>query len=157
MRFLRRHHRVFLRRLAALLLLLLALASGARANEIGALLAVVNIERSRAGLMQLQPDSQLQQAAAAHAADLPRCGQFSHIGCDGSDLQLRLRRVAYPFALAAENLALGTPDATATLAAWLNSPGHRENLLRPGLRDAGIALGNLNGQVFWVLVLGARL
>jgi uncharacterized protein YkwD len=156
MRFLRRHHRVFLRQLAALALLL-ALAGGARANDIGDLLAVVNIERSRAGLVQLQTDPLLQQAAAAHAADLPRCGLFSHTGCDGSDLQLRLRRVAYPFALAAENLALGTPDATATLAAWLNSPGHRDNLLRPSLRDAGIALGNLNGQAFWVLVLGTRL
>ncbi len=154
MRFLRQHHGLLIRRL--LLLLGLLLAQPAQAGEAD-LLRAVNAERANHGLALLQADAQLRQAAQAHADDLPLCGRLSHDGCDDSDLRQRLRRASYAYAQAAENIALGTPDAAATLAAWLNSPGHRANLLRPDLREAGLGLGQLNGQILWVLVLGRRI
>ncbi len=151
MRFLRRHHWLFL----TLLLGLAAAPEAARADE-AALLAAINAERASHGLSGLRADAQLRQAARAHAEDLPRCGQLSHTGCDGSDLRQRLGRSGYPFALAAENIALGQPDGATALREWLASPGHRDNLLRPGLREAGLARGELGGQPLWVLVLGTR-
>lgn len=141
---------------AAIIILLLPAALQAAEPPDMALLTLINQTRQAAGLERLQPAPSLQEAAAAHGGDLARCGMFSHTGCDGSDLELRLRRSRYPFALAAENLALGTEDAAATLRAWLDSPGHRENLLRPDLREAGIFHGSLRGQALWVLVVAAR-
>ncbi|MEL3890947.1 CAP domain-containing protein [Ferrovibrio sp. MS7] len=143
--------------LAAMLLATqLAWAPAAWADETRALLVAVNATRARSGLDVLRDNPQLRLAAAELAADLPRCGRLSHQGCDGSDLRERLVRAGYPFAFAAENLAHGTPNAAETLAAWLESPGHRENLLRPELREAGIAQGELQGQTLWVMVLGSR-
>ncbi len=150
---------MLLRRLilaAMLLATQLAWAPAAWADEARALLVAVNATRTRTGLDVLRDNPQLRLAAAELAADLPRCGRLSHQGCDGSDLRERLVRAGYPFAFAAENLAHGTPNAAETLAAWLESPGHRENLLRPELREAGIAQGELQGQTLWVMVLGSR-
>jgi len=150
---------MLLRRLilaAMLLATLLAWAPAAWADETRALLVAVNATRARTGLDMLRDNPQLRLAAAELAADLPRCSRLSHQGCDGSDLRERLVRAGYPFAFAAENLAHGTPNAAETLAAWLESPGHRENLLRPELREAGIAQGELQGQTLWVMVLGSR-
>ncbi len=164
MRFLRRHHGVFVRRvfirrvLLRHLLLAAALftALPAWADEARALLVAVNATRAKAGLDTLRENPQLRRAAADLADDLPRCGRFSHQGCDGSDLRERLARAGYPLAFAAENLAHGPASAADTLAAWLESPGHRENLLRPELREAGITQGELLGQPLWVMVLGSR-
>jgi len=140
---------------AAIILLLPMSLQAAEPPDL-ALLNLINQTRQAAGLERLQPAPPLQEAAAAHGGDLARCGMFSHTGCDGSDLEMRLRRSRYPFALAAENLALGTEDAAATIRAWLDSPGHRDNLLRPGLREAGIFHGSLGGRTLWVLVVAAR-
>ncbi|WP_428247488.1 CAP domain-containing protein [Ferrovibrio sp.] len=145
------------------MLLAAALLSGQSAwaqstggDEARALLVAVNATRAKAGLDTLRENPQLRRAAADLADDLPRCGRFSHQGCDGSDLRERLARAGYPLAFAAENLAHGPANAADTLAAWLESPGHRENLLRPELREAGIAEGELLGQPLWVMVLGSR-
>ena len=159
MRFLRLHHWLLVsRRLLAarrLLIVALLLASpGAQADP--TLLAAINAERQRAGLSALQADAALDKAALAHAADLARCGQLSHRGCDGSELPDRLRRAGYAYAFAAENIALGTENAAATLAAWLESPPHRANLLRPEPDAAGIGRAEQDGRPLWVLVLGRR-
>lgn len=152
MRFLRFHHRLLV--ITGLLLAGVAWACPAQADP--ALLAGINAERQRAGLGRLQADAALDAAAAAHAADLTRCGQLSHSGCDGSDLPDRLRRAGYVYSFAAENIALGPENAAAALAAWLDSPPHRANLLRAEAAEAGIGQASLDGRPLWVLVLGRK-
>ena len=158
MRFLRLHHWLLVtrRRLVITGLLLAGVAWACPAQADPALLAAINAERQRAGLGRLQADAALDAAAAAHAADLARCGQLSHSGCDGSELPDRLRRAGYIYTFAAENIALGPEDAAATLAAWLDSPPHRANLLRAEPTEVGIGRALQDGRPLWVLVLGKR-
>lgn len=130
-------------------------ATLAKADETVRLLTGINRLRTEAGLGLLADNPHLRSAAQAHGADLKNCGLLSHTGCDGSRLDQRLHWAGYAFTAAAENLAQGTAGADATLAAWINSPGHRQNLLRPDLTEAGMFHGTLGQSDLWVLVLAS--
>lgn len=151
------------RRGIAMLLFLLAFAlpDGSRAagRDMApqAMLGAVNAARAAAGLPALDWDTRLAAAASRHAADLQTCGQLSHTGCDGSDLALRLRLAGYPYRYGAENLALCACDADAAVGLWLDSEGHRRNLLSPAAGAIGAALRPDTDdarRVLWVLVFG---
>lgn len=125
------------------------------------LLAELNRERLRAGLVPLMSNGRLDLAAQAHADDMARNGTLSHTGGDGSQLRDRLTRAGYAFRLAAENVAAGTPNGSATVQLWLMSEGHRRNMLEPDVREVGIGharppLGRPTGYTdYWTLVLAA--
>ncbi len=114
-------------------------------------LCLLNGVRADAGLPLLTLDDKLSAAATAYAHDLVAGGYFSHTGRDGSTIRTRLDAVGYlprdaGWAIG-ENLAWGTgPLATpaSIMQAWMNSPGHRENILNPDYREIGIgvAAGN---------------
>jgi uncharacterized protein YkwD len=119
-----------------------------------ATVCLVNAERIDRGLPRLTENARLATAARRYAGDMVAGGYFSHTGRDGSDFVMRLRRVGYIPAgrawSAGENLAwgtgaLGTPAAI--VRAWMNSPGHRANVLDARFREVGlgIALGNPTG------------
>jgi uncharacterized protein YkwD len=119
-----------------------------------ATLCLVNAERTARGLGRLTENGRLAEASRRFASDLVAGQYFSHTGRDGSDIVARLRRTGYiPSDRAwavGENLAWGTgPLATpaAIVRAWMNSPGHRANILNPRFRQIGmgIALGNPAG------------
>ena len=94
----------------------------------------------------------LEQAAGAHAAALARRGVLDHTGEEGSDPGTRARAAGYDYARLVENLAAGMDDARPVLDIWLARPGHRSNLLRPRVRDAGIACA----RGTWVLMLARQ-
>jgi uncharacterized protein YkwD len=105
------------------------------------LLSVVNEVRGNHGLRQLTLDPALSRAARSYTATMLRTGVFSH-----GDMYGRLSRSGAAGPMYGENLAWGTgPYATArhVVRGWMNSPGHRANLLRPGW--ARIGLGALKG------------
>ncbi len=110
-------------------------------------LCLLNGERADHGLPALATDPQLGAAATAYAQDLVAGSYFSHTGRDGSTLLDRIRGVGYvprdrPWRLG-ENLAWGTGVLAAPGAivrAWMNSPGHRANILDPGFREIGIGI-----------------
>ena len=116
-----------------------------------ATLCLLNGERADHGLAPLAPNPKLGAAASAFAQDLVAGSYFSHTGRDGSDVLDRIERTGYieesrPWALG-ENLAWGTGALAmprAIMQAWLNSPGHRDNILDPSYREIGIGivLGN---------------
>jgi uncharacterized protein YkwD len=116
-----------------------------------ATLCLLNGERADHGLAPLAGNEQLGAAASAYAQDLVAGSYFSHTGRDGSDVRERIARTGYlrsgrGWAIG-ENLAWGT-GALATpgsiVQAWMNSPGHRANILNPSYREIGIgvAVGN---------------
>jgi uncharacterized protein YkwD len=118
---------------------------------IDATLCLLNGERADRGLPPLAANAQLATAGTAYAQDLVAGSYFSHTGRDGSDVLDRIKRVGYiprgaAWALG-ENLAWGT-GALATpesiMQAWMNSPGHRDNILNAEYREIGIGivLGN---------------
>lgn len=91
----------------------------------------------------------LQAAAQAQADDLSTAARLGHIGSDGSTLTDRIERAGYTACAAAENFAQGTPDVRSTVAVWMDSRGHRANILNPRVTQFGFAG---TGQT-WVLVL----
>ena len=76
--------------------------------------------------LALDPD--LSAAARFHAEDMASAGCFSHDSCDGTSFFDRIRR--FFSGPAGENIALGHPDSTQVMVGWMNSPGHRDNILR---------------------------
>ena len=123
-----------------------------------ATLCLVNGARADNGLAALAPNAKLAATASAYAEDLVAGSYFSHTGRDGSSSLDRIKRGGYltPGAgyVLGENLAWGT-GALATprsiMQAWMNSPGHRQNVLNRDYREfgMGVAIGNpssANGQ-----------
>ena len=115
-----------------------------------ATLCLLNGERADRGLGPVAADGQLAQAALAHASEMVEQSYFSHEGANGSTLTDRIRLTGYlPDAgdwIVGENLAWGTGSlatARSIVNAWMNSEGHRANVLNGRYEDIGlgIALG----------------
>jgi uncharacterized protein YkwD len=115
--------------------------------------AQINAVRARAGLPAVQPSQRLARAAQRYACLLARTGTFAHRGPDGSDLRSRVTQAGYTACRAAENLARGH-DERSVVPAWLDSPGHRRNLLDAEVRDVGLGVAMDDGRPTIVMVLG---
>ena len=95
-------------------------------------IVLLNAERAKAGLGPLTAQPQLMSAARAHSVDMACKNFLSHTGSDGSSPFDRMARFGYSFSAAAENVYAGggpfnSPEAA--VAGWMNSPGHRTNIL----------------------------
>jgi uncharacterized protein YkwD len=117
-----------------------------------ALLDAVNAARADNGLAALSVDASLETAARAHTQNLLANDAFTHDVVDATGpapFGSWIRRF-YQGGCAGENLASGTPSLTPERAVqlWLNSPGHRANLLSPQFTTIGVALQSRNGT--WI-------
>ncbi|KPQ06583.1 MAG: Cysteine-rich secretory protein family [Rhodobacteraceae bacterium HLUCCA12] len=118
-----------------------------------AAVTAINAARRDTGSRALAYSADLQDAAQDHACALARRGRISHRGLFGTGLRTRLWWAGYRAALAVENLAAGQSSANAVVAAWMGSPGHRANLLTPGLRAIGLGLAqDGGGRIYWVMI-----
>jgi len=129
--------------IAALVALVVAAAAAAApTRREAALLREMNRARGQHGLRRLRIDANLERAARSHSREMLAANVFAH-GAFGS----RMVRFAVTGSLAGENLAWGTGargTARGIVAAWLASPEHRANLLRPSFDRIG--LGDLTGR-----------
>lgn len=112
------------------------------------LLSLTNEKRMSEGKGTLRLDPLLSQAAAQKAADMFKDGYWAHNGPDGETPWDFINRSGYVYKVAGENLAKNFSDSSGVIEAWLNSPSHRENLLRSDYQDIGFAVvnGNLAGE-----------
>lgn len=108
-----------------------------------------NQERSRKNAPQLRWDPVLAQAAAYHAAQMASRGAISHQFSGEPDLSARGASAGAHFSLISENVA-EAPSAARVHAAWMQSPGHRDNILDPKVDAVGIAIVVRNGQRYAV-------
>ncbi len=106
-------------------------------------LRITNRLRRREGLRPLKLNNKLKRTAQAHSQDMAGNDFFSHTGSNGSSVGDRFRRVGYRYSLAAENAAAGSSTARGAVNQWLNSPGHRANMLNPSFRHIGIGYANV--------------
>lgn len=104
----------------------------------GQILALVNNERAKAGCRAVTLDSRLTRAAAGHSQDMAAHDYFSHTSLDGRSFVDRIRATGYT-AARSENIAAGQPTPAAVMASWMNSPGHRANILDPTATQMGVA------------------
>lgn len=119
----------------------------------GALLAQVNAERSAAGCGPLQGDSRLDEAARFHAEDMAVNDYFSHTSLDGRSPTDRAAQQGYSGGVG-ENIAAGYRDAASVMEGWMNSEGHRANILNCGYDVIGIGIADRGGTLYWVQKFG---
>jgi uncharacterized protein YkwD len=98
----------------------------------------VNAERAAAGCPALVSNDALMQIAQAHSQDMASHDIFRHEGSDGRTPFQRMEDVGYHFRRAAENVAAGVRSAADVVDLWMNSPGHRANILDCQLRETGV-------------------
>jgi uncharacterized protein YkwD len=101
-------------------------------------LALVNDERAKAGCGALTTSSALQRAAQGHSADMAANSYFSHDSQDGRSFSDRIRAAGYSGGAIAENIAAGQQSASAVMQSWMNSSGHRANILNCSYRHLGV-------------------
>lgn len=121
-------------------------AMSAQGEALG-ILTAINAERAKKGLSALSYSTRLQNAAQIHASDMARNGFFAHAGSNGSNSSDRVRASGYKSCVTAENLSTGYPNAQAVVAGWMQSAGHRRNILHSRLRQLGVAIGPNNTVV----------
>ena len=123
-------------------------ASASPAVQERAVGCLLNWARAQARLKRLGRPALLGRAATLKGRKVATCGQFSHTPC-GSDPRAALHAVGYRYSTMGENLFLGPWGQVSprqAVAAWLRSPGHRANILRPGFRHVGAALVRAPGM-----------
>jgi uncharacterized protein YkwD len=101
--------------------------------------ALANDARAAAGCGPLRVDARITAAAQAHSDDMAVNGYFSHDSLDGRSFADRLRAAGYP-SPGGENIAQGQRTAQSVHQAWMNSSGHRANILNCGFTAIGVGL-----------------
>jgi uncharacterized protein YkwD/stress response protein SCP2 len=99
---------------------------------------LTNQQRQLNGLPPLAPEPLLGRAAAAHSADMAARQFFDHRNPDGLQVADRVTALGYRFATVAENIAAGQRTPTEVVTGWMNSPGHRRNILLPEITQIGV-------------------
>lgn len=106
------------------------------------LLASTNQERSANGLGALALNAALSDAASAKALDMATRNYWSHNTPDGEEPWVFVNATGYQYKTAGENLAYGFATSADTVAAWMNSPGHRANILNSTYTEVGFGSAN---------------
>ncbi len=117
-----------------------------------AVTVLANQARAQNGARQLACDAAGTRAARAHSQDMCDNDYFSHTGRDGSSAGDRMRRAGAQFGGWGENIAWGQRDANAVHSTWMNSSGHRRNILGNGYGRIGVGLAVCGGRNYWTQV-----
>ncbi|CAI2936333.1 CAP domain-containing protein [Aminobacter sp. P9b] len=127
---------------------------GAGASTTG--IAYLQTIRSEHGLPPLRPDSTLERAALQQAGYMARSGKMEHTTGWGKDFAARMNDNSVAGA-AAENIAHGGMEPAKLFSMWMNSAGHRRNMLDPRFSKFGLAYvreAKGSDKRYWALVLG---
>ncbi|GAB2888026.1 hypothetical protein GCM10027074_65520 [Streptomyces deserti] len=116
---------------------------------------LTNRERARAGLRPLAADPHLTRAAQAHSADMVARDFYSHTCPDGSRPWDRAAAAGSTRRAIGENIACGQRSPAEVVEGWMNSPGHRANILTPGFTHIGIGFaGGGRAGTYWTQLFG---
>jgi uncharacterized protein YkwD len=128
--------------------------------DMDALIAEHNVERAKASVPALKGATALHLAAQRHASWLRSNNTVGHTGENGSSPLGRINAAGYPTApdgAGGENMAAGMPSVSSVMQAWIQSPGHRANLLRPEWEHIGVGYAQRTDgpyRHFWVVTFG---
>lgn len=142
-----------------------AAAAGSRASTPSAavqaqyeaeVVKLTNEQRVANGCPALRTDDRLTKAARAHSADMVTARFFSHTGSNGSTFVAREVAAGYPKnGASAENIAWGYRTPKDVVTGWMNSPGHRANILNCGSVAVGVGVVyNKSGAPYWTQDFG---
>lgn len=119
--------------------------SSSAASEV---VRLTNSARSQNGYAALVEDGALSEAAAVRAREIAR--SFSHTRPSGASFSSALSESGVSYLRAGENIAYGQKSASEVVNAWMNSPGHRANILNSSYSRIGSASVNIDGTFYWV-------
>jgi len=112
-------------------------------------LSLVNEERAREGLAALSLNTSLSGAASVRATEIQT--SFSHTRPGGKDFSTVLKESGISYRAAGENIAYGQTSAQKVMNDWMNSAGHRANILNASYTEIGIAhVKSPSGTDYWV-------
>ncbi|MEU5904993.1 CAP domain-containing protein [Micromonospora sp. NPDC047467] len=129
-------------------------SSGSVSAQAREVVDLVNAERAKAGCKALSIDDKLMTAAQRHSQDQADHQNMSHTGSDGSNPGVRLDRVGYTWRTYGENVAWNQKTPASVMDAWMNSSGHRANILNCAFTEIGIGIASSNGP-YWTQVFAA--
>lgn len=124
------------------------------------IISLTNVSRVSFGLNQLTFNSKLEKAAQAKADDMLQKGYFAHTAPDGKTPWDFIANAGYNYISAGENLAVNFSEAEDVETAWMNSPGHKANILNKNFEEIGIGVsqGQYQGHnaIFVVQMFGSE-
>lgn len=140
------------------------IAQGTPTNESSFEARVVELTnnfRAQNGLPPLTVNVQLTATAETHSQNMAVQDFFSHTGLNGSQPSDRVKASGYNYTFVGENIGAGYSTPEEAVQGWLNSPGHRANILNPNYQEIGIGYyylendtGNENWNHYWTQVFG---
>lgn len=130
-----------------------ASAGGDRSAEEAAVVALVNQERAMAGCGPVRANPPLAALAGAFSKDMAVRGFFDHTDPDGKTPWDRAAQAGIA-GLGGENIARGQGDAASVMNAWMNSPGHKANILNCEFRTLGVGVHFAAGGPWWTQDFG---
>ncbi|WP_446035202.1 CAP domain-containing protein, partial [Streptomyces olivaceus] len=108
-----------------------------------------------AGLPALAPDDRLARAAQAHSADMVARDFYSHTDPDGGRPWDRAAAAGSSRRTVGENIACGQRSPAEVVEGWMNSPGHRANILKSDFTHLGVGLaGGGRAGTYWTQLFG---
>jgi len=128
----------------------------AQVNQMRASAQVCGALGSRPAVAALGWNTKLETAAVRHSQDMAANTYMNHTGSDGSTPATRATDAGYSFQYINENVAMGYPDISAVVAAWMASDGHCANIMAAQIAHTAAActIGS-NGTKYWTLVGGS--
>ncbi|WEH13844.1 CAP domain-containing protein [Streptomyces sp. VNUA24] len=118
-------------------------------------ITLTNGERAGAGLPPLSPDARLTAAAQAHSADMVARAFYAHTSPDGGEPWHRAAAAGSTHRSVGENIACGQRSAAEVVRGWMDSPGHRANILKPGFTHIGVGfVGGGEAGTYWTQLFG---
>ncbi len=114
-----------------------------------------NAERQKKGVTTLSHNATLDKSAAAKLEDMFSKQYFEHVSPAGTSVSDVVSKAGYDYIVVGENLALGNFGGDANvMTAWMNSPGHRSNILDGRYQEIGVAVGRgmYEGKLQWLAV-----
>uniref|UniRef100_UPI000A934009 CAP domain-containing protein n=1 Tax=Streptomyces niveiscabiei TaxID=164115 RepID=UPI000A934009 len=119
-------------------------------------LELTNRERVRAGLGPLAPDGPLARAARAYCVDMAARAFYSHTSPEGTQPWDRAKAAGSAKRSIGENIACGQRSAAEVVEGWMNSPGHRANILKADFTHLGVGFaGGGPAGTYWTQLFGA--
>ncbi|WP_327089834.1 CAP domain-containing protein [Nonomuraea sp. NBC_01738] len=116
---------------------------------------LTNVARVAKGCKPLVHDAKLRNAAQGHSADMAAKGYFNHTSQDGRSPGDRIKAAGFaPVSTWGENIAMGQRTAASVVDGWLNSPGHKANIMNCAFTHIGV--GHAAKGPHWTQVFAAH-
>ena len=123
-------------------------------SQVEQVVMITNQRRAENGRALLTMNVALNNAAQGHSNYQASINTMTHTGAGGTNAGQRIAAAGYSWSAWGENVAYGYPDAASVMNAWMNSSGHRANILNGNFTEIGVGLAyTSDGRPYWTMVL----